>query len=42
MWRHAVQVALRGFRKRALGYATCGELIFDEFLAGSWAAEQEQ
>ena len=34
-----VQVALRGFRKRALRYACCAELVFDEFLvAGGWMA----
>jgi hypothetical protein len=28
--------ALRGFRRRALQYQSCGELIWDEFFDGQW------
>jgi len=27
---------LKGFRKRALGYASCGELVWDELFEGEW------
>ncbi|KAK9813057.1 hypothetical protein WJX72_008207 [[Myrmecia] bisecta] len=29
---------LRNFRKRALTYGSCGELVWDEFFSGSWLA----
>lgn len=32
------KLALRGFRKRALGYASAGDALADEYFAGSWTA----
>ncbi|KAL6772007.1 hypothetical protein ACKKBG_A28625 [Auxenochlorella protothecoides x Auxenochlorella symbiontica] len=34
----ADKVALRGFRKRVLAYASAGEAVWDEYFKGSWTA----
>jgi hypothetical protein len=31
------RVALRGFRKRALGYASAAEAVWDDYFKGCWS-----
>lgn len=35
----AEKLELRGFRKRALGYTCCADLLWDEFFSGEFLAE---
>lgn len=34
------KMELRGFSKRAMGYASCKDMLWDDFFKGHWAVHQ--